>query len=183
MSTFKSFFLNKVFVLMFVAIGITGGCLPDNDFGCHTGGKNCRVHFDHLQCFSTFETCNINVFGGCGSAKFTAKPTKPCPEGNECKWTCCPLCSSSSAISFNQEITKEETFLTILNIEQTCDVITKGKFNPISGEDCENLASYRVCKSFDFIPSEKDNLVSQCLLYECEDCLLDVSGFNEDFVE
>ena len=189
MNTFKVYILHSLilsaFILSIALLGCEGSLLDnlgkDNDFRCHTGGKNCRVHYDRYNCFSTFETCKI--FGGCGSVKFTAEPTKSCPEGNECKWKCCPLCSSSSAILFNQIITEEETSLTILNIEQTCDVITKGKFSPISDEDCEDLASYRVCKSFDFMPSEKDNLVSQCLLYECEDCLLDVSDFDEDFVE
>jgi hypothetical protein len=111
------------------------------------------------------------------------KPTKRCPDGNECKLRCCPLCSSRTATRFDQQLAELDAPLTIVNIEQTCDVITKGEFSPISDEDCENLASYRVCKSFDFIPSEKENLVSQCLLYECEDCLLDEYEFNEDFVE
>lgn len=181
MNTLQPFCLNDVFVLMLIVFGVMGGCYLPDDNTCHTGGKNCRIHYDQYHCFSSEETCKN--FGGCGSVKFFAEPTKHCPEGNECRWKCCPLCSSSSAVLFDQKIAEEETSLTILNIEQTCDVITKGKLSPISHKDCQDLAIYRECKSFDFIQSEKDSLFSQCLLYECEECLLDLPYVGEEPVE
>lgn len=191
MCTYKSFFPISPILLIFIALGVIGGCLEEKKL-CSTGGKNCNVYFDGPICNIDLMNCKqrseSGIRGGsrCGGYQFTEKPTKYCPDGNECKLRCCPLdvpqCSSYSAVLFDQIIAEEEIPLAILNIEQTCDVITKGKFSPISNEDCENLANYRVCNSFDFIP-EEDHLVSQCLLYECEDCLLDEFEFNEEFVD
>jgi len=161
------------FLIIFIAIVSIGGC-----------GEDIKVKwrpwtFDHIECFSTKDDCEeLKILNDCKSAKFKPEGSPHCPEGNECRLKGCKFSSSSSIL-----FAEEEASLTIFNMKQSCDVIAMGEFSTDSENECEDLAIDRDCESFEFIPSEEDNFLNECWLYDCQQCLLESPIIDEEFVE
>jgi len=178
MTKIKIFFQLVVIVcISFVIIG-QGGC---EEGGC--GGGDCSVFISDNSCSIeviepwTEESCKEDAKRrGCKGATFVSGFSEFCPPGpdrppGECRFDCCPICGTSPGFIF--KIADEKSPLTILSMKQDCDLIVKGTEVTESPETCENQSNYRVCNSFEFFQSEEDKNISECWLYECQDCLLE----------
>ena len=102
-----------------------------------------------------------------------------CPlENSQCCPSICKLnqcclsqaCRTTSTSSIDS-ISNRDNSLTLIQLEQSCNVIAKGSFSADTEIECENLALDYECVDYEYIPDiNGENIFNQCWLYECTNC-------------